>query len=256
MKITLLAVLAVVSGYSFSMDQSSFEKQYEKIKREMADDIKACNDLNNKFVKPAYVEVKTPKHKDEYIEFERNEKKALKYIDNFDSDVLSLRIENKLSNFFEENCSKENIKVYSNISKRRDYCSPTFDTYKFMQGLVYAIKRYDWKSSTKERAKAKLFEYMEQSTEEPSPLIPLLLSVNILNSMIEYGIVDKKLATDAQKLRTYAQAKSEEIKSSLAADEKITDCKKFEKMRKKEIKYSRDVGKKLEALLKKTQLYI
>ncbi|HAZ11342.1 MAG: hypothetical protein A2X86_20310 [Bdellovibrionales bacterium GWA2_49_15] len=236
--------------------ESTFTKSYNQIKKDLASKITICRKQFDKNVKKAYSESKKPYREQEHIQFVKDEKKALQFINGFDLSKLTDVEEQKFYTLISEQCSKENLIIFEKLDKKRRSCNFFGEEYKFMKGLIYAQKNYDWSEQTRQLARGKILEWV-QNQANPDHYITQLFALELLELMVEYGQIDKKFGEEIKQTYVKAEKRHLEIKEAIQLisknDKKSAyfSCEGFSKSRELEIPFSQTTSEEIKVILQK-----
>ncbi|OFZ22065.1 MAG: hypothetical protein A2202_00885 [Bdellovibrionales bacterium RIFOXYA1_FULL_36_14] len=253
----LLFVFLIYSLNSYSMTKDVFNNKYDQIRKELDVKVNECLQQNDQVVKKAVTNIENAKNKDEYVEFVKDENKAINFIQSLDLKKRDTHFyENKLTQLMINNCTGPNLKLYMSLEKDRKYCAEIFDELSFMKALIFATKNYAWSKQTKEMAKNKIFDYIKHlSNIDKTPLVSQMIPLSLLQTMMEYGLIDNSLKQDiivANENANQLMSKfKEELKNNKIKDIERYNCNSFKKFSTRELNYSSKVQIFLKTLLKK-----
>lgn len=248
-----------MSFNSFSMTVQKFEVEYDKIGNDLDSRISLCIKQNRDIVKKPIKILKNAIRKEEYIEFIKDEPKALFFIDNFNLSKLTIQEEYRYLDLILKNCNKKNLEAYSSLDKNRQSCGNVFDELDFMRGLIFATKNYAWNSKTIKKVKNTIFDYLKfKNTADTTPLIHRLISLSLLGDMVNYGLIDNRYKREIFAARSKGEQKADylrkEFKKELEKDKRLSNkniCVKFRKRHKMESQISKDIAADTKVLLAK-----
>jgi len=253
----LLFVLCMILSFSsYSMTENAFKDEYNKIRKETDAKNNECLKQNSQIITKAVKEIENPKNKDEYVEFIKDEKEAISFIQNLDLKKIDATSDYKIQNFMIDNCTPENLKFYISQDKDRKYCAQEFDELAFMKGLIFATKNYDWSNKTKAMAKNKIFDYINhQASDDSISLVSRLIPFVLLELMVEYKLIDKNMQDEIKTANQKADQKMSELKEELKKDKNVSNdlynCEAYKKFHLRELKFSSQARNDLQVLLKK-----
>jgi hypothetical protein len=199
------------------VSREEFTKSYKLLSSKTSPSITACIEQNSNVVKKAYKDVEVPVNGDEFFVFETNEKLALHYIKSFDVKKSVLSRFYDFSKFILDNCLVDgeelfDIDEYEKIRQLKSLNCNLFDVADFMKSLIYATKSHGWSDSTINAAKEKIFEFIYYTvSSERLPTIQKMISLSLLEWMVDYSLIDKKHTALIKKTVKEVDKKTKEL---------------------------------------------
>lgn len=209
-----------------------------------ADGVSECEDFKTNILTKAIFE--DPKAEDHPFRFVKDEKTALKFIENYQSTKLAL--EERVKNTKKEMSDCDHL----NKPDKEKYCSVTFENLNFLRGLIYGMKHYGWKPSTIQLAKEKIRTYAVLSSQNGLPLLDLAVAYSVL------GLLKEELPStqiDSVMLKKYQSELEADIKdlSTEMKSVKTQECFVVQQRMKKEIAIAETHRTKYKTLLYNTK---
>lgn len=256
MKRVLVFLLSLYTFTAYSLTSKEFEQQLIKLKKTFTSKAPSHLEHKDNVILKAYKKLRKPNEYRDVVAFEKNESKALSFINSFDTNKLVFFDDYAMDSLLFNHCSKENIQTYNDVLKDKKFTSTEMKESQFIQGLVSAVHLYNWSDQTKKIAKQKVFEYMNYKTSKQGPLINQLTVRTILNQMLIHNLVDKKLVSEITELN---KASNEKRKKWLSENRELTtlwlkdpnNCDLYLKLKKPEYDLSESLRKKYFEVLKK-----
>ncbi len=246
----------LIAGANVNAKQSEFAKSYQQIEQELDGKIKRCRQQYDNVIKKAYTESKKPIRAEEYVEFIKNEKKALQNLEAFDLAKLTDIDEQRFYDLISDQCSKEHLITFKKLEKKRKSCNYLFEEWKYMKALIYAQKNNNWTEATKQKAKQKVLAYVERLAD-PKFYLSKLLALDLMTAMVGYGLVDQKFKEEIGQTQKRAVKHHEDIKQTLKAKQHTNDktdyysCDGFRIHKELETPFAQSFSTEITALLKK-----
>ncbi len=248
----LFLFFLMISIRCYSMTEEQFKSEYKKISNHFKSKIISCKKHNKEILKKPIKKLEKAIHKNEYIEFIRDEKKALFYISNFDLTKLTVPQEHHYTNFMLKNCSQKNLKIYSLLEKNRKHCVEVFDELNFMKALIFATKNYNWSLETAEKVKNKILGYASlQATSSRTPLIYHLTSLHLLLEMVNYNLISKKHRKSILTIKRKGQEATDKLTNELRKNKNQFNCAGFSKFQVMQLELKKEIIKDVKTLLMK-----
>lgn len=248
-----IMLLVLTSSRSFSMSEKEFEEEYKKINKDLNEKIDICLKQYHDIVLKPIKHFDKAIRKDEYVEFVKDEKEVLFYLDNLYISNFTADKEYRYLDLIVKNCNEKNLETYAQLEKNRKSCLHIFDEYSFMRGLIYGIKNHGWSEKIKEKAKRKIFDYIKfyAKTDAVQIIVPLI-SLNLLEEMLDYDLIDKKYKKKILEANNKGNSNIDLVKKGLK--KKLTQkspdlCNNFKENISRETKFAKETSKELKVLL-------
>ena len=165
--------------------------------------------------------------------FVKNEKEALKFIQQYDVKKLFLNDSKTTVPKDLKSCSDPQTTTY---------CDSLFPNYNFLQALTIGLKEYNWTKPTVAKGVAIAWAYVHETEKTRANLLGLLIAMNILDKLAEHKLIAKptyeklhplfiELSRESDKLRTQGKdinpkdcvAKTASLKAQIDLTQTFTD---------------------------------
>lgn len=218
-KLIAFSFLAFSCQGKLSEDEIDFKNKYKSLRAKYESNYKRCQEQRNHLLKTAVTELEKPSQKEQYVQFEREESKALEMIKKFDFKRMPYESEASLRLLLRNNCTQNNLDAFIEMEKDRKYCDTLFDEFNFMKALIYAQKDYSWNQDTKVKSKELILNYINKlSSSNTGALIHYLISGNLIKTGIDYDIFPNSLRSATDKALTNGENRAKILKKRFLKD--------------------------------------
>jgi len=213
---TCLTLILLISFSAFAFDQQecdTFKK--EVLKKPISED---------------------PTAMDHPFRFAKQDSDAFEMLSKYDVKKLQL-----------ESTKISRIKAYKNCQTEQDqkqnypFCEAHFDNYNFFRAAIFGMKHYKWSEKTKEIAKKKIFEYLDEVQSMEPAFLDVVMGINLLDMLAYDNLVNLNYKiTNA--LKRDVETAREELANKFSESK---ECSVIKKNRFKEDEYTKTFAKRL-----------
>lgn len=243
-----LTILSLLILWGCSSKPKVASDLYLKLNKEHWPKHQACMQHRDKLVAIAFTEAEYAELDDEHFFFVRNEKIALKFINQFDLTKFTLRENQEEYQAIVEGCVLE-------TDKKHKTCDTMYPTYKFFRGLVYGLRQYPWSDQTKRKATQLTLDYLDYVARNNPSLMDVTYANDLLRRLAEHAYIDPQIYIATWDFKTMAEKKFDQLKERVSKlGNKKLSCKDANSFYQDEREKVKELTEEFLKLLKKAQI--
>ena len=207
-------------------------------------DMNECRQYTNDVLRKAVTE--DPKVTDGHpYRMNKDEKKALEFINKFDVKKLGFKINKEARTKILSNCEQ-----LANKSAGDVFCNNSFEIFNYFRGLTHGVKYYKWSAATVALAKKQAHNYVAEVTATEPSMLDTILATSILVDLAKTGQAKSLDAKALTQLSQDLEKANVELRDKAQNRQGPMDCKAFQEIAAQEIKMNATFSKRLSTLNK------
>jgi hypothetical protein len=175
----------------------------------------------------------------------KDEKKALEFINKFDVKKLGFKINKEARTKILRNCEQ-----MANKSAAEVFCNNSFEIYNYFRGLTHGLKYHKWSAATVALGKKQAHDYVTEVTANEPSMLDTILATNVLSDLAKTGLAKSLDAKALTHLSQELDKANIELREKAQNRQGPMDCKAFQEIAAQEIKMNATFSKRLAALNK------
>jgi hypothetical protein len=211
---------------------ADFSQVLRTTNRNLKTFVDVCKKQNQDIVKPAFQELAKPVNNTEYVKLTVDRKGLTQLLENFKLESLSTDKEVIFRELLLKDCNEKKLMQFRKFQKEVHSCRHAFDTYHFMEALVYSYGSGAWDKEIKQQLSSLILKYVRQEGMGKTTILAKLMGFDILIEAAKYGIINKDLTPQIAAFQNRSEAEHASLVAKLredrAKERKRYTCKQYQ----------------------------